>query len=189
MGSFRAGAEISAQDKAFAENIQSLAEQALGHAGLMNGTYNFVTMLVALALVPVATRIGSKLVYVVCLFLTAIAMLSMPYITDKWLLLLPMVLFGIGWAAMMGIPYAMVSKVIPEERRGVYMGIVNMMIVIPMLLQTVSFGPLIKNVLSNDATYAILFAGAFFFIAGILAMRLNLPKEKLDNKLDAGTTE
>ena len=189
MESFRAGAEISTQDKAFAENIQSLAEQALGHAGLMNGTYNFVTMLVALALVPVASRIGSKLVYVVCLFLTAIAMLSMPYITDKWLLLLPMVLFGIGWAAMMGIPYAMVSKVIPEERRGVYMGIVNMMIVIPMLIQTVSFGPLIKNVLSNDATYAILFAGAFFFIAGVLAMRLNLPKEKLDNNLDVETSE
>ena len=69
------------------------------------------------------------------------------------------------------------------------MGIVNMMIVIPMLIQTVSFGPLIKNVLSNDATYAILFAGAFFFIAGVLAMRLNLPKEKLDNNLDVETSE
>ncbi|WP_343487502.1 MFS transporter [Allomuricauda sp. d1] len=184
MTSFKEGAEISAQDMSFAEQIQSLAEQALGHAGLMNGTYNFVTMLVALALVPVAAKIGSKLVYVVCLFLTAIAMLSMPYITDKWLLLAPMVLFGIGWAAMMGIPYAMVSKVIPEERRGVYMGIVNMMIVIPMLIQTVSFGPIIKNVLNNDATHAILFGGVFFVIAGILAMRLNLPKEKLDNQLD-----
>ncbi len=184
MESFRGGAEISAQDMSFAENIQSLAEQALGHAGLMNGTYNFVTMIVALALVPVAAKIGSKLVYVVCLFLTAIAMLSMPYIADKWLLLAPMVLFGIGWAAMMGIPYAMVSKVIPEERRGVYMGIVNMMIVIPMLIQTVSFGPIIKNFLNNDATTAIIFGGVFFMIAGLLAMRLNLPKEKLDNKLE-----
>ena len=118
------------------------------------------------------------MVYVVCLFLSAIAMLSMPFITDKWLLLAPMVLFGIGWAAMMGIPYAMVSKVIPEERRGVYMGIVNMMIVIPMLIQTVSFGPIIKNFLDNDATNAILFAGVFFSIAAILALRLNLPKEK-----------
>ncbi len=184
MTSFKEGAEISTQDQAFAQNIQSLAEQALGHAGLMNGTYNFVTMMVALALVPMAARIGSKLVYVVCLFLTGIAMLSMPYIADKWLLLAPMVLFGIGWAAMMGIPYAMVSKVIPEERRGVYMGIVNMMIVIPMLIQTVSFGPIIKNTLNNNAVNAILFAGVFFIIAGILAMRLNLPKDKLDSAMD-----
>ena len=61
------------------------------------------------------------------------------------------------------------------------MGIVNMMIVIPMLIQTVSFGPIIKNVLSNEAINAILFAGVFFIIAGLLAMRLNLPKDKLDN--------
>ena len=182
MTSFREGAEISAQDQSFAEQIQSLAEQALGHAGLMNGTYNFVTMIVALALVPMAARIGSKLVYVVCLLLTGVAMLSMPYIANKWLLLAPMILFGIGWAAMMGIPYAMVSKVIPEERRGVYMGIVNMMIVIPMLIQTVSFGPVIKNVLNNEAVNAILFAGVFFIISGVLAMRLNLPKDKLDTQ-------
>lgn len=100
------------------------------------------------------------------------------------MLLAPMVLFGIGWAAMMGIPYAMVSKVIPEERRGVYMGIVNMMIVIPMLIQTVSFGPIIKNLMSNSAINAILFGGVFFVIAGLLAMRLNLPKDKQDSELD-----
>ncbi len=185
MAAHKAGGQISSQDMTFAEQIQSLAEQALGHAGLMNGTYNFVTMLVALALVPMAAKIGSKLVYVVCLFLTAVAMLSMPFITDKWLLLAPMVLFGIGWAAMMGIPYAMVSKVIPEERRGVYMGIVNMMIVIPMLIQTVSFGPVIKNFLNNDATLAIIFGGVFFIISALLAIRLNLPKEKLDTGLDS----
>ncbi len=152
------------------------ADEALAQVGLMNGTYNFVTMIVALALVPLAAKYSSKWVYVVSLFLTGIAMLSMPYIENQYLLLLPMVLFGIGWAAMMGIPYAMVSKVIPEDRRGVYMGIVNMMIVIPMLIQTVSFGPIIEHVLDNNAIYAIIFGGVFFIIAGILAMRLKEPK-------------
>ena len=40
-------------------------EQALAQSGLMNGTYNFVTMVVALALVPIAAKIGSKKVYVI----------------------------------------------------------------------------------------------------------------------------
>jgi len=74
--------------------------------------------------------------------------------------------------------------VIPEERRGVYMGIVNMMIVIPMLIQTVSFGPVIKNLMDNSAINAILFGGVFFIIAGLLAMRLNLPKDKRDSELE-----
>ena len=96
----------------------------------------------------------------------------MPFITNEYALLIPMVLFGIGWAAMMGIPYAMVSKVIPEEKRGVYMGIVNMMIVIPMLIQTVTFGPIIKNLLGDNAVNAILFGGVFFIIAALLSLRL-----------------
>ncbi|MDC8002994.1 MFS transporter [Aureisphaera galaxeae] len=172
MEACKAGEAVSAADTSFAQNIQLLSEQALAQTGLMNGTYNLVTMLVALALVPFAKKYGSRSVYVSCLFLSAAAMISMPFITDKYMLLAPMVLFGIGWAAMMGIPYSMVSKVIPEDRRGVYMGIVNMMIVIPMLIQTVSFGPIIKHLLGNDAVNAIIFGGVFFAIAAILALRL-----------------
>ncbi|WP_235989267.1 MFS transporter [Psychroserpens algicola] len=181
MASCKAGEVVSAADTSFAQNIQSLSEQALAQTGLMNGTYNFVTMIVALLLVPVALRFSNKLVYVGSLFLTGIAMLSMPFISNQYALLLPMVLLGIGWAAMMGIPYAMVSKVIPEERRGVYMGIVNMMIVIPMGIQTITFGPIVKNLLNNDAVNAILLAGLFFIIAGILAFRLKgKPSDNLE---------
>lgn len=172
MDACKSGAEITAADTSFAQNIQALSEQALAQTGLMNGTYNLVTMLVALILVPIAVKYGNKLVYVGSLFLTGLAMLSMPYISDKYLLLLPMILFGIGWATMMGIPYAMVSKVVPEERRGVYMGIVNMMIVIPMGIQTLSFGPIVKNLLGDSAVNAILFGGVFFIIAALLALRI-----------------
>lgn len=172
MEACKSGVAISASDTSFAQNIQTLSEQALAQTGLMNGTYNMVTMLVALVLVPIAVKYSNKFVYVGSLFLTGIAMLSMPYITNQYALLLPMVLFGIGWAAMMGIPYAMVSKVIPEARRGVYMGIVNMMIVIPMGIQTLTFGPIVKNLLGDSAINAILFGGTFFIIAALLALRI-----------------
>jgi maltose/moltooligosaccharide transporter len=177
MEACKAGAVIDTADMSFAQNIQLLSEQALAQTGLMNGTYNMVTMVVALALVPIARKYSSKTVYILSLFLTGLALLSMPYIRNQYALLLPMILFGIGWAAIMGIPYAMVSRVIPEERRGVYMGIVNMMIVIPMLLQTISFGYIIKHLLNNNAVNAILFGGVFFLIAAFLATRLRVNAE------------
>ncbi|MDX5586325.1 MAG: MFS transporter [Aureibaculum sp.] len=177
MQAHKMGETISSIDMSFAQNIQLLSEQALAQTGLMNGTYNFVTMIVALALVPFAKKYGAKSVYVTSLVFAGIAMLSMPYIKDQYVLLLPMILLGIGWAAMMGIPYAMVSKVIPEDKRGVYMGIVNMMIVIPMGIQTLTFGPIIKHLLGNNAVNAILFGGVFFIIAAFLAMRLNVKSE------------
>ncbi|MDP4600329.1 MAG: MFS transporter [Polaribacter sp.] len=159
----------------FQESLSFDKSEALSQAAKMNTTYNISTILFALALVPLALKWGGKKVYVISLFLTAFAMLSIPFIKDPILVLVPMILFGIGWAAMMGIPYSLVSKIVPQKRRGVYMGILNMMIVIPMGIQTVTFGPIVKNILHNSAVNAILLGGAFFVIAGLLALRLKEP--------------
>ena len=164
----------------FEESMGFNKSEALSQAAKMNTTYNISTIVFALALVPLALKWGGKKVYIFSLFLTGIAMLLIPYIQDPMLVILPMILFGIGWAAMMGIPYSMVSKIVPQERRGVYMGILNMMIVIPMGIQTVTFGPIVKNLLNNSAVNAILLGGVFFVIAGFLAFRLKEPKSNVE---------
>ncbi len=153
--------------------------EAASQAAKMSLTYNTVTLLVALALVPLTLRFGGKKIYAISLLGTALALFTIPYISDPYMVLVPMILFGIGWAAMMGIPYTMVSKVVPQERRGVYMGILNMMIVIPMFIQTLSFGSIYKYLLGNNAINAMLFAGVFFAIAAVLALRLNVKKAKM----------
>ena len=147
--------------------------EATSQTSVMSFTYNTTTMLIALILVPLTLKFGNKKMYALSLLGTAIALFWIPFITDPWLVVLPMILFGIGWAAMMGIPYTMVSKIVPQERRGVYMGILNMMIVIPMGIETLTFGPIYKYLLDGNAIYAMLFAGVFFAIAAFLAMRLN----------------
>jgi len=164
----------------FMSTLGYTTSQAASQAAKMSLTYNTVTMLVALALVPLTLRFGGKKVYALSLVGTAIALFAIPYISDPTLVLVPMVLFGIGWAAMMGIPYTMVSKIVPQDRRGVYMGILNMMIVIPMFIQTLTFGPIYKYLLGGNAINAMLFAGAFFAIAGILATRLNIKSENIN---------
>lgn len=150
--------------------------EAASQSAQMSLTYNIVTMVVALALVPLTLKFGGKKIYAMSLVGTAFALFVIPFIDDSLLVLAPMVLFGIGWAAMMGIPYTMVSKVVPQDRRGVYMGILNMMIVIPMGIETLTFGPIYKYLLGGSAVNAILFAGVFFVIAAFLTLRLNVPK-------------
>ena len=152
--------------------------EAGSQSAAMSLTYNTTTMLIALILVPLTLRFGNKKMYAMSLFGTALALFCIPFITDPLLVLIPMILFGIGWAAMMGIPYTMVSKIVPQERRGVYMGILNMMIVIPMGIETLTFGPIYKYLLSDNAVFAMLFAGAFFAIAALLALRLNETSNK-----------
>ena len=146
--------------------------EAASQAAKMSLTYNTVTMLVALALVPLTLKYGGKKIYAFSVFGSAIALFAIPYITDPIAVLFPMILFGIGWAAMMGIPYTMVSKIVPQERRGVYMGVLNMMIVIPMFIQTLTFGPIYKYLLGGNAINAMLFGAVFFVIAALLIFRL-----------------
>lgn len=151
---------------------------AAAQSAKMSTTYNIATVVVALALVPLTLKFGGKKIYAASLFGTGLALMSIPFIADPIYVLFPMVLFGIGWAAMMGIPYTMVSNIVPQERRGVYMGILNMMIVIPMGIETLTFGPIFKIFLGGNAVNAMLFGGTFFMIASILAMRLNVSTEK-----------
>jgi maltose/moltooligosaccharide transporter len=87
---------------------------------------------------------------------------------------------------MMGIPYLMVVSQIPKERYGVYMGIINMMIVIPMFLQAISFGFILKNVLNNNPGKAILFAGILLLIAAFFTLFIKSRKPGDDIIIPAG---
>lgn len=167
----------------FRQTMGMDTSEAAAQAAKMSTTYNVTTALVALVLVPLALKFGNKKVYAVSLLGAALALFAIPYITDSLYVLAPMVLFGIGWAAMMGIPYSMVSKIVPQDRRGVYMGILNMMIVIPMGIQTVSFGAIYKHLLGGSPVNAMLFAGVFFVLAFVFALRLKMPKEKQETNL------
>ncbi|WP_339835454.1 MFS transporter [uncultured Flavobacterium sp.] len=151
-------------------------ETAVSWTGLVNGWYNVVTFLTAFALVGFAKKYGAKSVHAICLLLAAIGFLAFPTIENKNLLLVAITGFGIGWASMMGIPYLMVVADIPKERYGVYMGIINMMIVIPMIIQNLSFGYILKNFLNNDPRNAITFAGVLLVIASICTMFIQIKK-------------
>ena len=144
-----------------------LYEKAVSWTGLVNGWYNIVTFLSALALANFAKKYGAKSVHMICLLLAAIGFLAFPHIENKNLLFFAISGFGVGWASMMGIPYLLVVSDIPKERYGVYMGIINMMIVIPMILQNISFGYILKHFLDNDPRNAITFAGALLAIAAV----------------------
>jgi len=153
-----------------------LYEKAVSLAGSVNGWYNIVTFLTAFALVGFAKKYGAKWVHFLCLVLAGIGFIVFPFIENKALLYVAITGFGIGWASMMGIPYLMVVKEIPKERYGVYMGIINMMIVIPMFIQTITFGYILKHFLNNNPGNAILFGGVFLLIAAAFTLLIKSTK-------------
>lgn len=153
-------------------------DRAIAWSGLQNAAYNFVTMISALFLVGLARKIGAKRVHAVALGLAAVSLIWLARIDNQYLALVPMIGVGIFWASAVGVPYMMVASMVPARRTGVYMGILNMMIVVPMLVQTVTFGWIFTNLLGGKGSNAMTLAGVLLGIGAVAMLWVNPPDEQ-----------
>ncbi|MFT5886619.1 MAG: maltose/moltooligosaccharide transporter [Arcticibacterium sp.] len=135
--------------------------------GQIGAFYNFIAFLSAFGMALLAKKVSPKRLHLVCLILAGIALVSIPFLEHQWQAFIPMIAFGFSWASMMGNPYIILSNSIPPEKAGVYMGIFNLFIVIPMLIETFTFPFVYKNLLNKDPQMAIILAGVLLFIAGL----------------------
>lgn len=138
--------------------------------GQIGGFYNFIAFVAAFAMVPFTNRFGPKISHSFSLTLAGIGMISIPLIHEKSLLFIPMVGVGIAWASMMGNPYIMLAGSIPKERTGVYMGIFNMFIVIPMMIQIFTLPLYYETWLNSNPENVIRLAGALLLLAAIAVL-------------------
>jgi maltose/moltooligosaccharide transporter len=138
--------------------------------GQIGGFYNFVAFVGAFAMVPFVRRAGPKATHALCLTLAGLAMLSIPSISSRALLFVPMVGVGLAWASMMGNPYVMLAGSIPAERVGVYMGIFNMFIVIPMMIQIFTLPLVYGRWLGGNPENVIRLAGALLLCAAVAVL-------------------
>ncbi|MBF0408615.1 MAG: MFS transporter [Candidatus Riflebacteria bacterium] len=140
--------------------------------------YSIVCFLVAFFLPGYAIKFGRKKVHSACLFAGAAGLLSTSLISDYRLLPFTMVGVGVAWASILSMPYAMLSSVLPAEKTGVYMGIFNFFIVIPEIIQALTFGWVLKNLLNNNPLNAVMFGGVCLAIAAVLTMFVREPEHK-----------
>jgi maltose/moltooligosaccharide transporter len=138
--------------------------------GQIGGFYNFVAFVAALAMVPVVRRVGAKAMHAACLLAAAASMWAIPGIRDKAWLFVPMLGVGLAWASIMGNPYVLLAGSIPPERAGVYMGIFNMFIVIPMLIQMVTLPLLYHTLLGGQPDNVVRLAGALLACAAVAVL-------------------
>ncbi|MBJ7311598.1 MFS transporter [Rugamonas sp. CCM 8940] len=154
------------------------ASPGFREAGLLSGQvgafYNFVAFVGALALVPVTRRFGPKPTHSVCLSLAGAGMLCIPLIHTPALLFLPMLGIGLAWASIMGNPYVMLAGCIPAERTGVYMGIFNMFIVIPMIIQIFTLPLYYRSWLGGNPENVIRLAGGLMLCGAVAVLFVKL---------------
>ena len=137
--------------------------------GQIGGFYNFVAFIAAFAMVPFVRRIGPKWTHAICLALAGLAMLSLPSISNRTYLFIPMIGIGLAWASIMANPYVMLAGCIPPERVGVYMGIFNIFIVIPMMIEIFTLPLFYQSWLGGEPGNVIRLAGGLMLCAAVAA--------------------
>lgn len=135
--------------------------------------YNFIAFAGALALIPVVARLGARRVHAACLMASGLAMLMIPNAQTPGALFALMLGIGIGWAGMMGNTYVMLADSIPPERTGIYMGIFNMFIVIPMLIQTLTLPLIYRPLLGGDPRNVLVLGGALMLAGALATLRVD----------------
>ncbi|MCA0381825.1 MAG: SLC45 family MFS transporter [Bacteroidetes bacterium] len=136
--------------------------------GVIFAAYSVFAALFSLVLTPLADKFGRRNTYALSLLAGGIGLVSMMFISNKYVLFASMIGVGISWAAILAMPYAILSSSLPPKQTGVYMGIFNATITIPQIVAGL-IGGLALTALGGNAIYVIGLAGASMLIAGVMA--------------------
>ena len=147
--------------------------------GVLNGTYPVPACIASLFIGGIAARYGNKTVYAVSLLLGAAGFAGLCLLHDQYALMLPMIGIGIAWAAILAMPYAILSRAVEPRRMGVYMGIFNFTITVPQIAIGLTGGLIVKYLFASDASAMIALAGVFMLLAAVAVGFVKDGKENL----------
>ncbi|MBP6759973.1 MAG: SLC45 family MFS transporter [Flavobacterium sp.] len=134
--------------------------------GVLFAFYSAVAALYSLLIPSIAKSIGRKKTYSFSLLMGGIGLASMYFVHDKNILLLSISGVGLAWAAILAMPYAMLSGSLPADKMGVYMGLFNATITIPQIAAGL-LGSTIIALFGGFPMAIIVIAGVSMLIAGL----------------------
>lgn len=134
--------------------------------GVIFGIYSLIAAIYSVFIPRIASKFGRKGTYMLSLCAGSIGLISMIFIHNQYGLILSMLGIGIAWAAILAMPYAILSAALPASKMGVYMGLFNATITIPQIAAGLS-GGLILTLLGRQAISMLGVAGISMLIAAL----------------------
>ncbi len=149
-------------------DVKSSSYQDAGNwVGIIFGVYNAVAMIYALLLPFIAKKIGRKLTHSLSLVAGAIGLLSIYFISNKTTLIFSMIGVGIAWGSILSMPYAILAPALPIRKMGIYMGIFNIFITVPQIINGLFGGMIVRRLFDSQAIYALIMSGFFLMLSAI----------------------
>ncbi|HWJ95482.1 MAG TPA: MFS transporter, partial [Telluria sp.] len=133
-------------------------------------------LLPALVLAPLGARFGRVQVHTACIAIMAASYFATAlFARDAVTLYVLMALVGIGWSAVVSLPFAIMSEKVDKSRMGFFMGLFNLSVVLPQLMST-GVGYALKDAADKSLLFYI--CGACLAVSAVLWCLVSEKKTK-----------
>jgi maltose/moltooligosaccharide transporter len=158
---------VSASDAAF--------QTAGNWVGVVFAIQAVGSLLWAMVLPKLEHAFGNKGAYAISLIVGALGFISVYYVTDPYILWISYALIGAAWAAMLALPFTIVTNAIKGGNMGYYLGLFNCTICVPQIVAALCGGVLLKYMCAHVQAGMLIVAGVLLILG---AASVFLIKEK-----------
>ena len=123
-----------------------------------------------------------RLAYIVSLVLGAAGFISVAFIHNQYLLFGSFFLIGFAWAAMLALPFTILTNALSGEHMGEYLGLFNCTICLPQIVAA-ALGGVILRLLGGAQTTMLMVAGALLLL-GALSVSLVSEAKRSSAQMD-----
>jgi len=118
---------------------------------------------------------GNRGAYAISLLVGAIGFISVFFVSNKFVLFGSYALIGAAWAAMLALPFTIVTNAIKGGNMGYYLGLFNCTICVPQIVASICGGLLLKYMCAHVQAGMLVVAGVLLILG---AASVFLIKEK-----------
>ena len=107
---------------------------------------------------------GNKGAYAISLLVGAVGFISVYFVTNAYVLWLSYALIGAAWAAMLALPFTIVTNAIKGGNMGYYLGLFNCTICVPQIVAALCGGLLLKYICAHVQAGMLVVAGVLLIL-------------------------
>ena len=107
--------------------------------------------------------VGNKGAYIISLIVGGLGFMSLIFVTNQYVLFVSFALVGAAWAAMLALPFTILTNSLNGDNMGYYLGLFNCTICLPQIVAALCGGVLLKYICAGTQVWML-------FIAGVLLL-------------------
>jgi maltose/moltooligosaccharide transporter len=148
-------------------NTTDVASEGYQAAGNWVGILFAVQAIGSVAWAVILPQISNrKTAYSLSLVLGGIGFCMVPFMHNQYMLFIPYLLIGCAWAAMLAMPFTIVTNALDGSHMGVYLGLFNGTICIPQIVAA-ALGGVLMSLIGNTQSTMLMIAGLFLLIGAL----------------------